>query len=458
MCQNIGMSRQFKTANYEKVLDSTVRLGDCLPQTHLARFIVEIIQHLDLSVFYARYGNRGGAPYAPEILLGVLFYGYTSGVFSSRKIEQACRDTVGYRYLAGNLTPDHDTIAAFRKSFLPELKTLFVQILLWAQEMGVLKVGNISIDGTKVHADASKSKAVSYKRLLEIEAKLKQEVAELFALAEAADKSALPEGMDLPQEIARREDRLKRLAEAKIVLEARAAEKQAFEEAEYQAKLREREAQQERTGKKPRGKPPSPPSPGPNDGDQYNFTDPESRIMKNSKDDGFNQHFNCQGAVDQESLLVVGNSLSNHANDTAEAEPTLASIPEELGPIAAAALDTGFFSDVNRAALAARDIDAYIATGRIPHNTSWQAYFEEAGDPPPEGASAREQMAYKLRTALGKAIYRRRKCTVEPVIGQIKEIMGFRQFSLRGIAAAAGEWSLVCLAYNLRRLHRLCAA
>ena len=458
MCQNMAMSRRFKTANYEKVLNSTVRLGDCLPQTHLAHFIVEVIEHLDLSVFYSRYGTRGGAPYSPEILLALLFYGYTNGVFSSRKIEQACRDTVAYRYLAGNLTPDHDTIAAFRKNFLPELKTLFAQILLLAQEMGVLKIGNISIDGTKVHADASKSKAVSYKRLLQIEAKLKEEVAELFALAEAADQSTLPEGIDLPKEIAHREDRLKRLSEAKTALEARAKERQAFEEAEYQAKLREREAQQERTGKKPPGRPPSSPASGPKDGDQYNFTDPESRIMKNSKDDGFNQHFNCQGAVDQESLLVVGHSLSNHANDTAEVEPTLASIPKELGPIAAAALDTGFFSEVNLDALDAYGIDAYVATGRTPHNNSWQAYFEEAGDPPPEGASLREHMAYKLRTALGKAIYRRRKCSVEPVIGQIKEVMGFRQFSLRGIAAAAGEWSLVCMAYNLRRLHRLCAA
>lgn len=452
------MSRQFKTADYQAVLDTQVRLGDCLPHNHLARFIADIVEQLDLSVFYARYGSRGGAPYAPEILLALLFYGYANGVFSSRKIAQACRDTAPYRFLAGNLTPDHDTLAHFRKSFLPALKPLFLQILLLAQQMGLLKIGTISLDGSKFHADASKSKAVSHKRLLEIEVQLEEEIAQLFALAEAADKSALPEGMNLPQEIVRREDRLKRLAEAKAVLEARAAERQAAEEIEYQAKVREREAQQERTGKKPRGRPPSAPVPGPQDGDQYNFTDPESRIMKNSRDNGFDQHYNAQAAVDQESLLLVGHSLSNHANDTAEVEPTLASIPEPLGPIAAAALDTGFFSEGNLAALAARGIDAYVATGRTPHHCSWQAYFEEAGDPPSEGASLREQMAYKLRTALGKAIYRRRKCSIEPVFGQIKETMGFRQFSLRGIAAAAGEWCLVCLAYNLRRLHRLCTA
>jgi transposase len=458
MCHNNAMSRHFKTANYQEVLDTTVRLGDCLPQNHLAHYIVDIVEQLDLSAFYARYGSRGGAPYSPEILLAVLFYAYCNGVFSSRKIEQACRDTVSYRYLAGNLTPDHDTIAAFRKNFLPQLQELFVQILLLAQQMGLLKIGNVSIDGTKVHADASKSKAVSYKRLLQIQAQLKEEVAQLFALAEAADKSALPEGMDLPQEMVRREDRLKLLAQAKAVLEARAAERQTLEEAEYQAKLRERKAQQERTGKRPKGRPPLPPSSGPQDGDQYNFTDPDSRIMKNSRDDGFDQHYNCQGAVDCESLLVVGHSLCNHANDTRAAEPTLQSVPEQLGPIAVAIMDCGFFSEVNLAALDGRAIEGYIATGRTPHHKSWQAYFEEAGDPPPEGASRREQMAYKLRTALGKAIYRRRKCTVEPVIGQIKEAMGFRQFSLRGIAAAAGEWCLVCLAYNLRRLHVLCAA
>lgn len=452
------MSRQFKNANYQAVLDTTVRLGDCLPESHIARFIVDIVEQLDLSAFYARYGNRGGAPYAPEILLAVLFYAYTNGVFSSRKIEQACRDTAAYRYLAGNLTPDHDTLAAFRKSFLPQLSALFVQILLLAQEMGLLKIGNISMDGSKIHADASKSKAVSYKRLLQLEAQLKDEVAQLFALAEQADKSALPEGMDLPQEIERREDRLLRLAEAKAVLEARAAERHAFEEAEYQAKLRERDANQERTGKKPPGKPLTPPTPGPRDGDQYNFTDPDSRIMKNSKDQGFDQHYNCQAAVDQESLLTVGHSLSNHANDTSEVEPTLQSVPEELGPIAAAALDAGFFSEPNLNALERRKIEAYIATGRTPHNTSWQAYFEVAGDPPLEGAGLREQMAYKLRTALGKAIYRRRKCSIEPVFGQIKEAMGFRQFSLRGLCAAAGEWCLVCLAYNLRRMHVLCGA
>jgi transposase len=450
----MSMSRQFKTADYEATLDTSVRLGDCLPPGHLARFVVDIVAQLDLKAFYARYGNRGGAPYAPEILVALLVYAYATGVFSSRKIEQATQETAPFRYLAGNYSPDHDTIATFRKQFLPELKELFVQILLLAAEMGVLEIGTLHLDGSKFQADASKSKAVSYKRLLEIEVYLKAEVAELFALAEQAD-GALPESMDLPEEIARREERLKRLAEAKAVLEERAAERYAFEQAEYEAKIAERAAKLEQTGKIPGGKPPAAPTPGARDKDQYNFTDPESRIMKNCRDAGFGQYYNGQVGVDEPSRLIVGHSLSNHTNDQYEVGPTVDTVPAGLGPIPAAALDTGYFSEANVKALESRGIEPYIATGRTEHHGGWRAYFEEAGEVPPETASVREKMAYKLRTEVGKAIYRRRKCTVEPVIGIIKEAMGFRQFSLRGLEAARGEWSLVCVAYNLRRLHVL---
>lgn len=449
------MSRQFKTVNYQEALQTTVRLDDCLPQDHLARFLADVVEELDLSEFYTRYGKRGAAPYAPEILLALLIYAYANGVFSSRKIEQACRDNVPYRFLAGNLTPDHDTIANFRKTFLPQLQKLFVEVLLLAQEMGLLKMGTISLDGSKIHADASKSKAVSYKRLKEIQVRLEGEVRELFALAERADAGALPEGMDLPKEIARRKDRLVRLAEARAVLEARAAERLAIEQAEYEVKMRERDDKEYKTGKKPAGKPPAPPTPGARDKDQYNFTDPDSRIMKNSRDDGFDQHYNVQAAVSHESLFIVGSSLSNHATDQYEVEPTLESISSELGTPSAAAADAGFCSGANITAFEQRNIDPYIATGRTGHSGGWQAYFAEAGPAPPENATPREKMAYKLRTPLGKAIYRRRKCTIEPVFGQIKEVLGFRQFSLRGLSAATGEWFLVCLAYNLRRLHVL---
>src|ERR1700687_1652101 len=225
----MGMKRTFKTVNYEQALDLTVRLGDCLPPEHLARFVVDSVALLDLSALYARYRSRGGEPYAPDVLLGLVLYGYATGVFSSRKIERATYEAVSFRFIAGNLHPDHDTLATFRRTFLPELKDLFVQVLLLAQEAGVLKLGTISLDGTKVHADASKHKAVSYQRLLEMEAKLRTEVEELFALSEQNEQPVVPDGLVVSKESARRQDRLVRLAEAKTVLEARAKERLAAE-------------------------------------------------------------------------------------------------------------------------------------------------------------------------------------------------------------------------------------
>ena len=449
------MSRTFTTVDYEATLNQTVRLGDCLPPDHLARFIVDVIAQLDWAPIYGRYAPRGGAPYAPELLFGLLVYGYATGTFSSRKIERATYEAAPFRFIAGNRHPDHDTLATFRKTFLPELHDLFVQVLLLAQEMGVLKLGTISIDGTKIHADASKSHAVSYKRLLELEAHLRAEVEALFALGAQADRGSLPDGLVVADEIALREERLRRLAEAKGVLQARAKEREALEQAEYEAKVREREAKAQRRGKPSRGRPPTPPTPGPRDDDQYNFTDPDSRIMKNSTDKGFDQHYNAQVAVDQESLLIVGHALSNHANDQAEVAPTVAAIPPALGTPEAAALDHGYFSAANIETLEECGIEPYIATGREPHHQSWEVYFAGVPDPPADDASAQEKMAYKLKTAVGQAIYRLRKCTVEPVIGIVKEVLGFRQFSLRGEAAAAGEWGLVCLAFDLKRLHRL---
>jgi transposase len=450
-----GMKRRFKTVDYAQALDLTVRLGDCLPPDHLARFVVDSVAQLDLSALYAQYGPRGGEPYAPEVLLGLLLYGYATGMFSSRKIERATYEAVPFRFIAGNLHPDHDTLAAFRRTFLPELKELFVQVLLLAQEAGVLKLGTISLDGTKVHADASKRKAVSYKRLGELETQLQAEVEELFALGEQSEQPEVADGLVVSKEIARRQDRLARLAEAKAVLEARAQERMAAEQAEYEAKLAQREERERTTGRRPGGRPTAPPTPGPGDGDQYNFTDPESRIMKSPTNAGFEQDYNTQIAVDQKSLLIVGYALSNHPNDSQEAEPTLAAIPSTIGTPEAAALDAGYFGPATLLACGKRGIEPYIATGRDPHHPSWQQRFAPLPDPPPEEASAQVKMAYKLRTALGKAIYQARKCTVEPVIGIIKEVLGFRQFSLRGVQAAAGEWCLVCLAFNLKRFHIL---
>ena len=281
---------------------------------------------------------------------------------------------------------------------------------------------------------------------------------ELLALSEQADQSELPEELDIAEEIAFRQYRLANLAEARAVLEMRAEERYQAKKAEYEAKMREREEKARRRRRKPRGRKPKPPTPGPRDKDQYNFTDLESRIMKNSTNGGFDQHYNAQLAVEQENFLIVSNTLSNHANDQNEALPTLDAIAAELGKPGAGALDNGYFSESNITEMELRGIEPYIATGREPHHKSWKARFVELPAPPPEDASPRVKMAYKLRTEIGKAIYRLRKCTVEPVIGIIKEIMGFRQFSLRGLAAAAGEWCLVRLAFNLKRLHVLLAS
>ena len=446
------MTRKFKTANYEETLNQTIRLAEALPPQHLVRFVVDVIAQLDLSKIYERYAPMGGEAIAPEVLLGLLFYGYATGVFSSRKIEKATYESIPFRFIAGGLHPDHDTIANFRKTFLAEIQELFVQILLLAQAAGVLKLGNISLDGSKIHADASKSHAVSYERLLELDALLRREVAELFVLAAQAEKR---EGLDVSAEIERRQEQLAGLAEAKVVLEMRAKARHAQELADYEAKMTARAEKAERTGKQPRGNPPQAPTPTPRDNDQYNFTDPDSRIMKNGNQGGFEQCYNGQVAVDEKSFLIVANTLSNHPNDQQEALPTVDAIAPALGAPAAAALDAGYLSQTNVEGLEARHIDPYIATGREPHHVTWQSLVEPLKEPPGADAPLGVRMAYKLRTDIGQRIYSLRKCTVEPVIGIIKEVIGFRQFSLRGLEKAAGEWSLVCLAFNFKRLHSM---
>jgi len=449
------MARKFKTVDYERSGQQTLTIDGCLPSDHLARFIVAIVRMLDLSVFYAYYAAVGGEPIDPQVLLSLLLYGYATGVFSSRKIEQATYEIIPFRFIAGGLHPDHSTIAWFRKQFLTEIKDVFAQVLLIAHEMGYLKLGNISLDGSRVHADASKSKAVSYGRLLKLEEQLRQEVEELLALGEQTDETELPQGLVIETEVGFRQERLVNLAEARRVLEARAEERYQAELAEYQAKLRAREEKAQETGRKPRGPEPKPPKPGARDKDQYNFTDPDSRIMKNSTNGGFDQHYNVQVAVDQDSLFIVGNTLSNHPVDTYEAIPTIDAIPPEIGQPKAAALDKIYFAPKNIQKLEARTIDPFIATGREPHHKSWRERFAQTPEPPPDEASLIVKMAYKLQTEIGQAIYGLRKCTVEPVIGIIKEVLGFRQFSLRGLRAAAAEWCLVCLTWNLKRLHKL---
>ena len=437
--------------------NTPIRLGEALPAHHLARFVVDVVAQLDLTPIDEQYKAVGGIAIAPSVLLSLLFYGYASGKFSSRKIEKATYEDLGYRYVSGGLHPDHDTIANFRKTFLPELQGLFVEVLLLAKLAGILKVGNLSLDGSKIHADASKSKAVSYGRLVELEKQLQNEVKQLFELGEQVDQgeTTIPEGMVIEDEIAFREERLANLAKAKAVLEARAKERYEHEKAEYDAKMKAREEKAKKQGKKPRGKSPEPPQEGPHKKDQYNFTDPDSRIMKNSTNNGYDQHYNTQVAVTQDTMLIVANALSNHPNDKREAEPTLDALSPELGQPDSAALDNGFFSEHNILALEQRKIEPYIATGREPHYKNVDTLLGKMSAEPPADASPKEKMAYKLATDIGKEIYRLRKCTVEPIIGIIKEVLGFRQFSLRGLANAAGEWRLVCLAFNLKRMHTL---
>ena len=450
------MVRKFKRVDYEEALEMTVKVREVLPPGHLVHFIVFVIGQLDLRAIYQKYKPVGAPPYEPEILLGLLFYGYATGVFSSRQIEERTKETIPFRFIAGGYEPDHSTIADFRKDNLAELKELFVQILVVAIELDVLELGNISLDGTKIHADASKSKAISYKRLLELEPQLQAEVEELFALAEKAENETIPVGMVIEDEVALRQEWLVQMAKAKAVLESRAEARYEFEKAEYEAKLREREAKEKASGRKLGGRKPKPPSPGARDKDQYNFTDPDSAIMKNSNNQGFDQHYNAQVAVEQRSILIVGNTLSNHPNDKQETVPTLEAIPtEQIGQPDAAVLDNGYFSQANIEAFEDRGVEPYIATGRESHHQSWQEFFAGQPDPPAQEASPKEKMAYKLKTEIGQAIYRLRKSTVEPVIGIIKEVLGFRQFSLRGLVKAAGEWNLVCIAFNLKRMHTL---
>lgn len=413
------MPRPFKTVDYDQLVEVTIRLGDCVPPEHLARFVVQVIAVLDLQGVYAQHSRRGALPYAPEVLLALLFYGYATGVFSSRRLEQATYDSLPFRYIAGNMHPDHATLVAFRRRFLAEITGLFTQVL-------------------------------------ELAPRLHQEIQALLTLAEQVDQGApLPEGLVISEELTRRETRLRTLAEARQVLAARAAERDTAAQAAYAAKLQARAAREQELGHKLGGRAPQPPVLGVRPTDQYNFTDPDSRIMKNSTNAGFDQHYNVQVGVDHTSLLVVGQALSNHPNDTAEMAAVLDHIPPTLGTPAAAAADNGYFSPPNLVALESRHIPAYVATGRDTHYKSWLERFAACPEPPAADASATVKRAYQLRTTLGQAVYRLRKCTVEPVIGIIKETLGFRQFSLRGELAAAGEWTLVCLAFNLKRLHTL---
>ncbi|HLE37941.1 MAG TPA: IS1182 family transposase [Candidatus Acidoferrales bacterium] len=426
-----------------------------LPDGHLARFIVEVVEGLDLSALVNAYRGRGSEAHHPSVLLGLLVYGYATGTFSSRKIERATYDSVAFRYIAANTHPDHDTLATFRRRFLAELEGLFVQVLLLAREMKLLKLGNIALDGVKIKANASRHKALSYKHLNKIEAQLRDEVQRLLAAAEAADSTPLPDGLDMPAEIARREERLKRMAEAKAKIEERAKERHQAEQRGYAEKVARREAQRE-AGQKPRGREPKPPVEGPRDSDQVNLTDEESRIMP-APGGRFEQAYNAQAAVDADSMLIVATGVTQDTNDKRQIEPALnriAALPEALGQAETLLADSGYFSQANVDACAAQDIAALIPPGRNAHHLPWQERFAPDMPAPPSGDPL-TRMLWRLKTAAGRAAYAKRKCTVEPVFGIVKHVLGFRQFSLRGVENVAGEWRLVALAWNLKRMHRL---
>jgi len=431
-------------------------VDEWLPERHLARFVVEVVDQLDLSPMVKAYRGTGSASYHPSVLLGLLVYGYATGVFSSRKLERATYDSVAFRFIAANDHPDHDTIAVFRRRFLGAIERLFTDVLMLAREAGMLKLGTVALDGTKVKANASRHSALSYARANQIEAQLQAEVKELMALAEAADQADVPDGMSVPAELARRETRLERIAEAKAAIEARAAERFVREQAEHEARLKAREDKAKKSGRKPGGKPPLPPAAGPGHKDQVNLTDEDSRIMPVAGG-GFDQAYNAQAAVAAGSMLVVCRDVVQAPNDKQQIEPVLnqiVSLPEALGKTETLLADSGYFSQTNVEACAETEITPLIAPGRERHNRSWKDRFA-AAPPEPDNPTLVEAMQHRLATPEGRKLYALRKQTPEPVFGIIKSVMGFRQFHLRGLQQVKGEWSLVTMAWNMKRMFAL---
>ena len=439
-------------------------LHDWLPEGHLARFPVDVVAALDLSAIYASYDEkdgRGQSAYAPEMMLRVLWYGYATGVYSSRKIEARTYEEVAFRYLSADQHPDHDTIAEFRKRHLEALAGLFTQALLLCEKAGLVNLGHVSIDGTKIKANASQHKAMSYGRMGETEARLKEEIEALLKQAEATDAAEDAQygkgrrGEELPEELRRGESRLKKIAEAKAELEREAREKAEQERAEAEAKLAARREQEERTGKKKGGRKPQVPDPEqaqPDAKAQRNFTDPDSRIMPDGANKGsFVQGYNAQAAVDATAQVIVAAEVTQDTTDNHQLLPMLDQVEENLGrkPDAASA-DAGYFSQANVTDASVAEIDLHIATGRDKH----EEVIATASGPPPEAVSAKQAMRHKLRTEAGRGVYKMRKAIVEPVFGQIKEVRGFRRFSLRGLSKVRCEWKLVCLASNILKLHR----
>ena len=432
-------------------------VDEWLPQRHLARFVVEVVDGLDLSELVKAYRGSGIASYHPAMLLGLLVYGYATKTFSSRALERATYDSVAFRFIAGNEQPDHDTIAAFRKRFLGQIEVLFVEVLKLARTMGMLKVGTVAVDGTKIHANASRHSALSYGHAKKIEKQLRKEVQQLLRLAERADAQDIPDGMSIPEELERREVRLAAIAAAKAKIEGRAEERLQREQEEHQSKLAARAEKEQQTGKKCRGRPPEPPTGGVREKDQVNLTDEDSRIMKVAGG-GFDQCYNAQALVATGSMLIVANEVSQASNDKKQLVPMLDKIralPPELGRTQRILADSGYLSEANVERCEAAKIEPLIAMGRCPHHVSWKHRFAAAPKAPPDSATAMQKMAHRLKTPRGRKLYALRKQTPEPVFGIIKSVMGYRQAMLRGLENVKGEWNLVTMSWNIKRMFAL---
>jgi transposase len=429
------MAKTFRSYLPEQDLLLPPSLRDWLPANHLAYFVSELVDELDLSAITAPYEEeeRGFPPYHPVMLTKVLLYAYCVGIFSSRRIQRRLAEDVAFRVLAADNAPDFRTIADFRRRHLAALEGLFVQVLRLAREAGALSVGRVAIDGSKIRANASKHKAMSYGRMVEKERQLEQEVHHLLTQAEATDAQEDEEhgahrrGDELPEELNRRETRLARIREAKRVLEDRAR-------AEAAAKASE----------------PEPKATAPKDKAQYNFTDPESRIMKGP--DGFVQAYNAQIAVEGVCQLIVGQAVTQEVNDKRQLVPMIETVVEQAGEVPGEVLaDSGYCSEANLESLRDQAIDAYIAPDRLKHD----AAPPPSRGPLPKAATLVDRMRRKVRTKRGADVYRWRKAIVEPVFGQIKHGRGFRQFLLRGLDKVRGEWSLLCLTHNILKCYGL---
>jgi len=455
------MARNYRPYNQNQEFLLPPSLQDWLPESHLAHFISDVVDSLDLSTIYSVYetgGGRGQPPYHPGMMTKLILYAYCTGKPSSRKVEQATYDQVPFRFLAAEQHPDHDTIANFRTRHLQALADIFYQVLRIGGEAGLVKLGHVAVDGSKIKANASKHKAMSYDRMDKAEEKLKSEIDELLEKAKQVDEAddeffgKGKNGENIPEELARRESRLKKIKEAKAALEEEARERARQRQREYEAKMEDRKTREE-AGEKIKGRPPQePPAPEsvkPEPKAQKNFTDPDSRIMRDGATKSFQQSYNAQIAVDDECQIIVAASLTQDANDKRQLLPMLKQVEKNLGksPEMASA-DNGYFGEENLAAEALSGIDLYVPPGREKTKRT------EPLPLPSEDATATEKMRYKLQTDEGRDVYRMRKAIVEPVFGQIKEVMGHRRLSLRGLVKGSLEWKLICTAHNLLKLFR----